>query len=130
MRPNQEEDKDYDTDEDPMDNYPSDWEDQEPEIYWGISKPMWTTEISPYVNLGTIKTAGVQDGGTGRILTFPNWIQHKVKGIRHAESESENSKAMEAAESVATRKIVRFLVSLLITRHSHHYFWYSCVSSS
>ncbi|THU97232.1 hypothetical protein K435DRAFT_838699 [Dendrothele bispora CBS 962.96] len=95
----------YESDEES--NYPSDWEEQEPQIYWGIHKHMSTSSISPYVKLGTVKTTGIEKDGTGRILTFPNWIQHKVEGVRHANPEP----SMEASRpAVATRKILCFFL--------------------
>ncbi|KAF9496465.1 hypothetical protein BDN71DRAFT_1505766 [Pleurotus eryngii] len=44
-----------------------------------------------HVSLGTITTTYSESSppttghGTGRIVSFPNWIQHKVMGVRHAE---------------------------------------------
>ncbi|KAF4583610.1 hypothetical protein EYR38_002365 [Pleurotus pulmonarius] len=63
-----------------------------------------------HVSLGTITTTYSEDSppptghGTGRIVSFPNWIQHKVMGIRHAEVfKSSNSPP-------AVRKILCFFL--------------------
>ncbi|KAL0961438.1 hypothetical protein HGRIS_006383 [Hohenbuehelia grisea] len=59
---------------------------------------------SSYVPLGTVPTThvGCKIGHrTGRIISFPNWIQHKVLGIRNSET-----KGTEAAQ----RKILCFFL--------------------
>ncbi|KAL0961437.1 hypothetical protein HGRIS_006382 [Hohenbuehelia grisea] len=59
---------------------------------------------SAYVPLGTVPTThvGCKIGhGTGRIISFPNWIQHKVLGIRNPKREE-----TEAAQ----RKILCFFL--------------------
>lgn len=55
--------------EETQQDYPSDWE------------PEWSTDtLPPYIGFGVVPTTGIhasQDKvpNTGRILTFPNWIQ-------------------------------------------------------
>ncbi|KAL4254205.1 DUF4246 domain-containing protein [Pleurotus pulmonarius] len=63
-----------------------------------------------HISLGNLTTTYSEGSqplmgyGTGRIVSFPNWIQHKVMGIRHAEvSESVKTPA-------AVRKILCFFV--------------------
>ncbi|THV00184.1 hypothetical protein K435DRAFT_776725 [Dendrothele bispora CBS 962.96] len=97
----------YVRDGDGESNYPSDWEEEEPEIYWGIHKRMSTFRISPYVKLGTVKTTGIEKDGTGRILTFPNWIQHKVEGVKH---DNPGPGSGMSRPAVATRKILCFFL--------------------
>jgi hypothetical protein len=54
-------------------------------------------DLPAYMNIGVIPTVNEQGGqGTGRIITFPNWAQHRVMGVYNDPS----------ASLVATRKIV------------------------
>lgn len=60
-------------------DYPSDWEQLGPD---GTLEMMSTGSLSTYIHLGTVPTTNFvpvdQDGdsrGTGRMLSFPNWIQ-------------------------------------------------------
>lgn len=58
-----------------IENYPSDWEEEDKED--GSSGKMSTTELSPVIKLGTIPTTNFDatTRGTGRMLSFPNWVQ-------------------------------------------------------
>lgn len=60
-------------------DYPSDWEGG------------YTTGFSPTIGLGVVPTTNITHSPpnlleTGRILTFPNWIQHQVTGLRNESS--------------------------------------------
>ncbi|KAJ8503099.1 hypothetical protein ONZ45_g11152 [Pleurotus djamor] len=74
-------------------DYPSDWDDDH-----------------QYVPLGTVPTtfaggsAPAPGHGTGRIISFPNWVQHKVQGLRHSSSSS------DATMPPAIRKILCFFL--------------------
>ena len=77
-------------DEEIEEDYPSDWEryspsyleknysdDLDPKIY---PRPVFNDQFSSHVDLGTVSTAvnsaaNLTGRGTGKILSFPNWIQ-------------------------------------------------------
>ncbi|KAJ8703403.1 hypothetical protein PTI98_002027 [Pleurotus ostreatus] len=100
-----EEDEDEDEDADdpePEHDYPSDWEYTE---YNGERQPRSTSELPIFTELGTVPATGVvtkSNHPTGRIITFPNWIQHKVGGISHSVS--------DPAAPPATRRILCFFL--------------------
>lgn len=57
--------EDYDN-VDSVSDYPSDWE----------SESSGTSFLSPYINLGSVPTTNfLGNETTGRMLSFPNWIQ-------------------------------------------------------
>ncbi|KDQ30141.1 hypothetical protein PLEOSDRAFT_1081730 [Pleurotus ostreatus PC15] len=90
----EDEDKDEDTDDfEPEHDYPSDWEYTE---YNGERQPCSTSELPIFTELGTVPAT------RGRIITFPNWIQHKVGGISHSVS--------DPAAPPATRRILCFFL--------------------
>ncbi|KAF7364731.1 Heat shock 70 kDa protein 12B [Mycena venus] len=91
-----ENDEDED-DEDWERDYPSDWGD------------MRTTGIPGFISLGSVPTTNISPSagkttgsGTGRILSFPNWIQHKVGRLSVAED--------IPAGQVVRRKILCFFI--------------------
>jgi hypothetical protein len=53
-------------------------------------------DLPAYMNIGVIPTTADQDKGTGRIVAFPNWVQHRVVSVFNDPS----------ASTVAVRKIV------------------------
>ncbi|KAE9395192.1 hypothetical protein BT96DRAFT_159552 [Gymnopus androsaceus JB14] len=64
-------------------NYPSDWETEPNDK--GNSPPVSTSSLSSFIELGTVPTTNFASGSThrtGRMLSFPNWLQHKVKSVR------------------------------------------------
>ena len=68
-------------DEDIENDYPSDWE--QTQDYRGNIMPMSTSNIPAHFNLGTVTTAvnsasNSANRGTGKILSFPNWIQVRL----------------------------------------------------
>lgn len=79
------EDEDEDEDEEPeFEDYPSDWEDATD--YPG-GTAMTTESLSTHIALGTAPTTNVSSrhasssangSGTGRVLSFPNWIQVRI----------------------------------------------------
>ncbi|KAL0950704.1 hypothetical protein HGRIS_007481 [Hohenbuehelia grisea] len=99
-----------DAEEDPeptLQDYPSDWEE---ELYDGEFRPVGTSSLGAFIDLGDVPTtnikharAGFEGNGTGRIITFPNWIQHKVWTISNPADESGPAKA-------AHRKIICFFL--------------------
>ncbi|KAF4563236.1 hypothetical protein EYR36_003675 [Pleurotus pulmonarius] len=99
----EDEEDDYDVDDDKSErDYPSDWEYTE---YDGVRRPWTTTGLRNYIDLGTVQATGVSSRSshpTGRIITFPNWIQHKVAGISHSSA--------DPAGSAASRKILCFFL--------------------
>ncbi|KAJ8515478.1 hypothetical protein ONZ45_g7083 [Pleurotus djamor] len=74
-------------------DYPSDWDD-----------------TNQYIPLGTVPTTFANGApaapghNTGRIISFPNWVQHQVKGLRHSSSSS------DANLPPAVRKILCFFL--------------------
>ncbi|KAF4599576.1 hypothetical protein EYR40_006671 [Pleurotus pulmonarius] len=84
-------------------DYPSDWEEKE---YDGVLGPRWTSDLSSSIELGTVQVTGVSPTetgmSTGRIVTFPNWIQHKVAGISHSST--------DPSAPAAVRKILCFFL--------------------
>jgi hypothetical protein len=86
-----EEDSDEDEDEDEdggwdrysEKDYPSDWETVIDEN--GIARPKDTFSLSGTIPLGTVPTVSPAgndpESNTGRIITFPNWIQVRPPGI-------------------------------------------------
>ncbi|KAF7334430.1 Heat shock 70 kDa protein 12B [Mycena venus] len=92
-----EDDEDEDYEEDRERDYPSDWGD------------MVTTGISRFISLGSVPTTNIRSSagetigsGTGRILSFPNWIQHKVGRLSVAED--------TPVGQVVKRKILCFFI--------------------
>jgi hypothetical protein len=54
-------------------------------------------DMPAYFNVGVLPTTGENEKqGTGRIITFPNWLQHRVHSIYNHPD----------AKQAATRKIV------------------------
>ncbi|KAJ7680682.1 hypothetical protein DFH06DRAFT_1464841 [Mycena polygramma] len=104
----EEEDQDDDdgAESDYASDYPSDWEEG------------WMTENLPqYIDLGTVPATNftAKKFGTGRMLSFPNWIQHQVGEVSVAKNTPDGV--------VAKRKILCFfLVEDDEPRHSHG-FW-------
>ncbi|KAJ7284557.1 hypothetical protein C8J57DRAFT_1708995 [Mycena rebaudengoi] len=73
-------------------DYPSDWE---PDTI--------TTELPPFIPLGSVPTTNFSKSETtGRILSFPNWIQHQVGRLSVAEG--------TPSDCVAKRKILCFFL--------------------
>jgi hypothetical protein len=83
---------DEDEDEEDRDvDYPSDWEDAVD--YPGrANSPMTTETLSTNIALGTAPTTNISslhanssnaNGSTGRILSFPNWIQVRPRDCCH-----------------------------------------------
>ncbi|KAL7411595.1 hypothetical protein BDY24DRAFT_395433 [Mrakia frigida] len=71
----------------------------------------WGSDFDPYsfpgaVRLGVVPTTGIEDakGGTGRLLSFPNWIQHQVKGLRRTITDPPSELP------IAKRKILCFFI--------------------
>ncbi|KAF7428753.1 hypothetical protein PC9H_007985 [Pleurotus ostreatus] len=99
----EEEEDDFDVDDDKSErDYPSDWEYTE---YDGVRRPWTTTGLRNYIDLGTVQATGVSSRSnhpTGRIITFPNWIQHKVAGISHSSA--------DPSAPLASRKILCFFL--------------------
>ncbi|KAL4268889.1 DUF4246 domain-containing protein [Pleurotus pulmonarius] len=102
-------DEDKDEDEEDYDrdyehDYPSDWEHTDYNDS-GTPVPRYTTDLSTFIELGTVRATGVSTRSsrpTGRIVTFPNWIQHKVAGISHTST--------DASAPPAVRKILCFFL--------------------
>lgn len=71
--------QDDDDDDDIEIDYPSDWE--EGTTWDGKPYPVSIDQIPMNINLGNVqttnffKTSEAGDHGTGRIISFPNWIQ-------------------------------------------------------
>ncbi|KAE9388782.1 hypothetical protein BT96DRAFT_1025294 [Gymnopus androsaceus JB14] len=66
--------------EDYVDNYPSDWEIELDEE--GNRHPVNTSSFPAFIELGTVPTTNFNSGisnGTGRMLSFPNWLQNRSK---------------------------------------------------
>ncbi|KAF7430750.1 hypothetical protein PC9H_006461 [Pleurotus ostreatus] len=98
----EEEEEDYDRDYEQ--DYPSDWEHTDYNAS-GTPVPRYTTDLATFIELGTVRATGVSSRSsqpTGRIITFPNWIQHKVAGISHSSTDS--------SASPAVRKILCFFL--------------------
>lgn len=68
----------------------------------------WGSDFSPYnydgsLPLGTVRTTGGVDASeTGKMVCFPNWVQHRVTGL---ENTAQVEKGVEG--QIAKRKIVR-----------------------
>ncbi|KAE9388784.1 hypothetical protein BT96DRAFT_1003878 [Gymnopus androsaceus JB14] len=89
-------------DEEQVDNYPSDWETELD--HEGNPHPVYTSSLPAFIEMGTVPTTNFNSGvsnGTGRMLSFPNWLQHKVESVRNASNSD---------EGVATRKILCFFL--------------------
>jgi hypothetical protein len=55
-------------------------------------------DLPAYLNIGVLPTTNEHgENGTGRIVTFPNWVQHRVVSVYNDPS----------ASTTAVRKIVR-----------------------
>ncbi|KAJ4468827.1 hypothetical protein J3R30DRAFT_3739498 [Lentinula aciculospora] len=87
------------------DNYPSDWETKID--HQSNTQPIFTSEIPSFIKQGTVLTTNfnsellVRQKGTGRMLSFPNWLQHKVESIKNQTG---------TGNAVATRKILCFFL--------------------
>ena len=85
-----EDDEDEDADDpEPEHDYPSDWEYTE---YNGERQPRSTSDLPIFTELGTVPATGVVTKShqpTGRIITFPNWIQvslgHNIWAYSHSQ---------------------------------------------
>ncbi|KAF5384697.1 hypothetical protein D9757_006244 [Collybiopsis confluens] len=95
----EEEEDDYGEDEH-EDNYPSDWETCVD--FDGVTRPMYTSDISYFIDMGTVPTTNIKRG-TGRMISFPNWLQHKVEKVK-------NISADIGSKHVSTRKILCFFL--------------------
>ncbi|KAE9395190.1 hypothetical protein BT96DRAFT_159562 [Gymnopus androsaceus JB14] len=87
--------------EDQVDHYPSDWETELDDE--GTSHPVYTSSFPMFIELGTVPTTNFNSegsNGTGRMLSFPNWLQHKVESVRNISN---------SGEGVVTRKNSLFL---------------------
>ncbi|KAJ6594273.1 hypothetical protein B0H19DRAFT_1246959 [Mycena capillaripes] len=87
---------DEDAELDSASDYPSDWEDN-----------MRTSALPGYIELGCVPTTNFtskesETSGTGRMLSFPNWIQHQVGKLSVAETNPKGH--------VAKRKILCFFL--------------------
>ncbi|KAJ7293978.1 hypothetical protein C8J57DRAFT_1270505 [Mycena rebaudengoi] len=84
---------DYNENQESTSDYPSDWDTEYSTGY-----------LSPYIKLGSVPTTNfVGSGGTtGRILSFPNWIQHRVGHLSVSENAPE--------DYIAKRKILCFFL--------------------
>ncbi|KAJ3755634.1 hypothetical protein EV360DRAFT_85726 [Lentinula raphanica] len=83
-------------------NYPSDWETEVD--YEGNERPVNTTEIPVFIARGTVPTTNSDSRmgkTTGRMISFPNWLQHKVELVKNKAS---------AGNAVARRKILCFFL--------------------
>jgi hypothetical protein len=60
------------TEEDSAQNQPSDYGGSEVNI----------SQLHGYFNVGIVPTTGPKPCGTGRIVTFPNWIQVPIKAMQ------------------------------------------------
>ncbi|KAJ3848017.1 hypothetical protein EV368DRAFT_68627 [Lentinula lateritia] len=95
------------------DHYPSDWETES--VDDGLRIPVNTTALPYFIDLGTVPTTnfdsdreGERKGdNTGRILSFPNWLQHQVGSVKNSES---NRSSNITDDAVATRKILCFFL--------------------
>ncbi|KAE9395195.1 hypothetical protein BT96DRAFT_159707 [Gymnopus androsaceus JB14] len=85
-------------------NYPSDWETESNDD--GRHSPVDTSfGMRPFIELGTVPTTNFNSGtnnGTGRMLSFPNWLQHKVGSVKNT--------SLNSGDPVATRKILCFFL--------------------
>ncbi|KAJ7577465.1 hypothetical protein C8J56DRAFT_970875, partial [Mycena floridula] len=81
-------------------DYPSDWED--------LAGPGATLdEFGGPVALGTVPThEKMKYNGTGRIISFPNWLQHRVAGVKNISAPGPDP----SRDSPATRKILCFFL--------------------
>ncbi|KAF9064501.1 hypothetical protein BDP27DRAFT_1425790 [Rhodocollybia butyracea] len=95
------EDEDMDENEDCEDHYPSDWETELD--FEGNVRSVSTSSLPFFIELGTVPTTNISSGanGTGRILSFPNWLQHKVGRVRNSST---------SGNRVANRKILCFFL--------------------
>jgi len=115
--------EDYPSDWEREENYPSDLEESRE-----YPRPVFNSQFPSHVDLGTVSTAvnsaaNLAGRGTGKILSFPNWIQvffvflfnlvacpdtnifhkHKVAGVRNGAPVTDQSRSFPAQ-----RKIVRY----------------------
>ncbi|KAJ3710145.1 hypothetical protein C8R42DRAFT_381127 [Lentinula raphanica] len=97
------EDEELQEEEDYEKHYPSDWETEVDSK--GNQYAVFTTAIPSFINLGTVPTTNFepQTGNrtTGRMISFPNWLQHKVDLVKNKAS---------IGNDVATRKILCFFL--------------------
>jgi hypothetical protein len=63
-------------DPDSTGNEDDDYIDDKPSDYGGSDVNMG--DLKGYINVGKVPTTGAAPGGTGRIVTFPNWVQVRV----------------------------------------------------
>ncbi|KAF9496453.1 hypothetical protein BDN71DRAFT_1446160 [Pleurotus eryngii] len=73
-------------------DFPSDWNEESQHVLEGVVPTTHTAESQQEVG-----------HGTGRVISFPNWLQHKVMGIEHADNTSSDG-------LLAIRKILCFFL--------------------
>ncbi|KAL0960958.1 hypothetical protein HGRIS_005958 [Hohenbuehelia grisea] len=102
-----EEQEESDPDAPSIRDYPSDWEET---VYDGKLQPRYTSDLGAFVGLGSVPTTNIEHArpefagnGTGRMISFPNWIQHKVLTISNTADKNGPVKA-------AHRKILCFFL--------------------
>lgn len=94
-----ESDDDNDDDDNASENswgtfdYPSDWKEESQHILEGVVPTTHTAESQQEVG-----------HGTGRVISFPNWLQHKVMGIKHTNDNASGDGPL------AIRKILCFFL--------------------
>ncbi|KIM87750.1 hypothetical protein PILCRDRAFT_260026 [Piloderma croceum F 1598] len=96
-------------------DYPSDWERLTPsdleenyqsDLDSGIyPRPVFNSQFPSHVDLGTVSTAvnsavNLAGRGTGKILSFPNWIQHKVAGVCNGAPVTDQSRSFPAQRKI------------------------------
>ncbi|KAF4583602.1 hypothetical protein EYR38_002357 [Pleurotus pulmonarius] len=74
-------------------DYPSDWNEERQHVLEGVVPTTHTTESQQEVG-----------HGTGRVISFPNWLQHKVMGLQHIDDNKSNDTPL------AIRKILCFFL--------------------
>ncbi|KAL4258731.1 hypothetical protein AB1N83_009773 [Pleurotus pulmonarius] len=74
-------------------DYPSEWDEDKHHIYQGVVPTTYQSGSGPTVG-----------HGTGRIISFPNWLQHKVMGIHHTDDD------VSSGALPAIRKILCFFL--------------------
>jgi len=86
------------------------WDEENEDSFWDYPSDVEDTthgypfELPRNIELGTVPATGVGAGGgksTGRMLSFPNWLQHRVAGLRNTSNEGSKP---------AVRKILCFFV--------------------
>ncbi|KAF4564880.1 hypothetical protein EYR36_002823 [Pleurotus pulmonarius] len=74
-------------------DYPSEWDEDKHHIYQGVVPTTYQSGSGPTVG-----------HGTGRIISFPNWLQHKVMGIHRTDDD------VSSGAVPAIRKILCFFL--------------------